>query len=38
MSGSLRTIGHRRGAAALLVLLPGAYARAEDFVAAGFFV
>lgn len=36
MSGSLRTIGHRQGAAALLVLLPGAYARAEDFVAAGF--
>lgn len=36
MNGSLQTIGHRRGAGALLVLLPGAYARAEDFVTAGF--
>jgi pimeloyl-ACP methyl ester carboxylesterase len=37
MSDRLRTLRHTTGAPDLLVLLPGAYMRPEDFVAAGFF-
>lgn len=37
MSQTLRTLQQIRGAPTLLVLLPGAYMAADDFVTAGFF-
>ena len=37
MTAPLRLLRHDTGADRLLVLLPGAYMRPEDFVAAGFF-
>jgi len=37
MSRTLRTLQHGTGAPTLLVLLPGAYMTADDFVTAGFF-
>jgi len=37
MTGSLRTLRLEQGGRNLLVLLPGAYMRPEDFIAAGFF-
>lgn len=38
MSETLRSLRLERGGKDLLVLLPGAYMRPEDFVAAGFFI
>lgn len=37
MSRTLRTLEQGKGASTLMVLLPGAYMRPEDYVAAGFF-